>query len=660
MELPSDRGTRVYDRLFERVRIGGVELKNRIVMGPMDESLGDNSGNVSPRCMEYFCARAAGGTGAIVTSYVAACPPELGGIAMPGQLRLLSIGNQLSLVHFAERIHAYGAKLFVQLHHPGRKTCSEYNDGHEPVSASSITPGLAARGEAPVHELTVDEIHEVEDYFARAAQFAVWAGVDGIQLHCAHGYLLNQFINPAKNARTDAYGGSLENRCRIVVEIIEKIREVAGPRFPITVRLNAFEGEGLPGEADAEEMRRVGAYLAEHGVSGFHLTLMSIDRVGTPDTKAGWRAQIYADFKAAMPEGVLVYGPNEIKTPDEAEAVLESGCQDLITLARQQIADPAWANKARAGHADDIRPCISCNACMQQITVEHQPLRCSVNPLAGRELDNLTLPAGEGTVVVIGGGPGGMQAALTAAARGFDVVLYEAAGRLGGALQLANKAPNKFRIDNLICYFERQIQKSPRVRVCLNAPVTAETLDDIADLDPVAVIDATGGKQVVPRIPGVEDAVMANDVLSGAVDLTGKSVAVVGGGMTGLETAELLASRGAAVTVLEMLPAPGRGIFSFNVTKTVDALDRMGVSIRCGTRVDALEEGAVAITDVASGAAERIPCDIAVLAIGVYTDHSMRDLLETRFDRVIEVGDANRAGKIMTAVRDGWDRVKTI
>lgn len=650
----------MYDKLFERVRINGVELKNRIVMGPMDESLGDNSGNVSPRCMEYFCARAAGGTGAIVTSYVATCPPELGGIAMPGQLRLLSIGNQLSFVHFAERIHAYGAKLFVQLHHPGRKTTAEYNDGFMPVSSSSITPGLEARGEAPVHELTVDEVHEVEDYFARAAQFAVWAGVDGIQLHCAHGYLLNQFINPAKNARTDEYGGSLENRCRIVVEIIEKIRAIAGPRFPITVRLNAFEGEGLPGEADAEEMRRVGAYLAEHGVDGFHLTLMSIDRVGTPDMKAGWRTQIYADFKTAMPKGVLVYGPNEVKTPDEAEAVLESGCQDLITLARQQIADPAWANKARTGHADDIRPCISCNACMQQITVEHQPLRCSVNPFAGRELDNLTLPAGEGTVVVVGAGPGGMQAALTASARGFHVVLFEQAHQLGGALQLANKAPNKFRIDNLIRYFEHQIKKDPRIEVFLGTPVTADTLDEIAALDPVAVIDAVGGKQVVPRIPGVEHAVMANDVLSGAVDLGGKTVAVVGGGMTGLETAELLAAHGAHVTVLEMLPAPGRGIFTFNVTKTVDALEREGVVIRCEARVDAIDEGGVTITDTSTDVTERIPCDAAVLAIGVYTDHAMRDLLETRFDRVVEVGDANRAGKIMTAVRDGWDRVKAL
>lgn len=650
----------MYDRIFERARINGVELKNRIVMGPMDESLGDNSGNVSPRCMEYFCARAAGGTGAIVTSYVAACPPELGGIAMPGQLRLLSIGNQLSFVPFAERIHAYGAKLFVQLHHPGRKTTAEYNDGHMPVSCSATTPGLAARGEAPVHELAVEEIRRIEDYFARAARFALWAGVDGIQLHCAHGYLLNQFINPAKNARSDEYGGSLENRCRIVVEIVEKIREVVGPRFPLTVRLNTFEGEGLPGEADADEMRRVGRYLAEHGIDGFHLTLMGIDRVGTPDMHAGWRNDIYRAFKDAMPEGVLVYGPNEVKTPAEGEAVLESGCQDLLVLARQHIADPAWANKAHAGRIEDIRPCLSCNACMQQITVEHQPLRCSVNPLAGRELDSLALPAGEGLVIVIGAGPGGMQAALTARARGFRVVLIEAQRELGGALQLANKAPGKFRIDNLIRYFVHAVTEDPGIEVRLGCAVTAERLDELTALKPYAVIVAAGGRQVVPRIPGVERAVMANDVLAGRVALDGKRVAVVGGGMTGLECAEYLAARGASVDVLEMLPAPGRGIFSFNVTKTVTGLVRQGVRIHTETRVDALGEGSVAVTDLATGASEEVGCDAAVLAIGVYADHALRDLLETRFERVVEVGDANRAGKIMTAVRDGWDRVKTL
>ena len=648
----------MYNKIFSRGKINGVELKNRVTMGPMDESLGDNSGNVSPRCMEYFLARAKGGTAALVTSYVAVCPPELGGIAMPGQLRLLNIGNQLSMAHFAERVHAYGAKLFVQLHHPGRKTTAEYNDGYQPVSCSAVTPSMP-KDTVPCRELTVDEIKEIERYFVKGARFAMWAGADGIQIHCAHGYLLNQFLNPAKNARTDEYGGSMENRCRIVVEIVKGIREVVGPKFPITVRLNAFEGEGLPGEADADEMRRIGKYLSQNGIDGIHLTMTSIDRVGTPDMKAGWRNQIYAYFKEAV-DTIPVYGPNEVKTPEEGEKVLESGCQDFLVLARQQIADPEWVNKAREGRSEDIRPCISCNTCMQQITIDHQPLRCSVNPLAGREIDNPFLPKGEGLVIIIGAGPGGMQAALTASERGFKVILIEKEKELGGALQLANKAPDKFRIDNLICYFKGQIEKDPNIEVWLNYEVTEEKLDELAALKPYAVVSAVGGRQVVPNIPGVSLAVMANDVLSGKREIRNKKAVVVGGGMTGLETAEYLAARGNSVKVLEMLPAPGRGIFNFNVTKTVNALEKQRTEIYTCTRADSISKEAVTVTDTRSGRSEEIPCDVVVLAIGVYTDHSMRDMLEKRFFNVTEIGDANKAGKIMTAVRDGYDRIKVL
>lgn len=451
----------------------------------------------------------------------------------------------------------------------------------------------------------------------------------------------------------------MENRCRIVVEIVKGIREVVGPRFPITVRLNAFEGEGLPGEADADEMRRIGKYLSQNGIDGIHLTMTSIDRVGTPDMKAGWRNQIYAYFKEAV-DTIPVYGPNEVKTPEEGEKVLESGSQDFLVLARQQIADPEWVNKAREGRSEDIRPCISCNTCMQQITIDHQPLRCSVNPLAGREIDNQFLPKGEGLVVIIGAGPGGMQAALTASARGFKVMLIEKEKELGGVLQLANKAPDKFRIDNLIRYFQGQIEKDPNIEVWLNYEVTEEKLDELAALKPYAVVSAVGGRQVVPNIPGVSLAVMANDVLSGKCEIRNKKVVVVGGGMTGLETAEYLAARGNSVQVLEMLPAPGRGIFNFNVTKTVNALEKQGTEIHTCTRADSISKEAVTVTDTRRGRSEEIPCDVVVLAIGVYTDHSMRDMLEKRFFNVTEIGDANKAGKIMTAVRDGYDRIKVL
>ncbi len=648
----------MYDRIFSRGKINGLEMKNKIIMAPMDESLGDNSGNVSERCIEYFCARAKGGTGTLVTSYVAVCPPELGGIAMPGQIRLLNIGNELSLTHFAERIHSYGAKLFVQLHHPGRKTTAEYNDGYQPVSCSALTPSMPA-GTPSVRELTVAQIKEIVDCFARGAQYVKWSGADGIQIHCAHGYLLNQFISPAKNARTDEYGGSRENRCRIVIEIVQAIRKVVGPKFPVTVRLNAFEGEGLKEEPDADEMRLVGKLLSENGIDGIHLTMTSIDRVGTPDLRAGWRNDIYAYFKESV-NTIPVYGPNEVKTPEEGEAVLASGCQDFLVLGRQHIADPEWANKAKSGREKEIRPCISCNGCMQQITITHQPMRCSVNPLAGREKDNLSLPEGKGTVAVIGAGPAGMQAALTAAERGFHVILAEKSSEFGGSLQYANKAPDKFRIDNLINYFKYQIENNDKITVKLNYELTKDNLDEFVSLSPYAVVLAAGGKQVVPPVPGVEKAALANDVLAGKITYDKKKVVVVGGGMTGLETAELLGSQGNDVTVLEMLPTVGNGIFNFNVTKTVWALEKYGVTVRTQTRLDSINADSVTVFDTSAGQKNEIPCDAVVLAIGVYTDHSLRDELEARFSKVVEVGDVNKAGKIMTAVRDGYDRIKTL
>ena len=239
-------------------------------------------------------------------------------------------------------------------------------------------------------------------------------------------------------------------------------------------------------------------------------------------------------------------------------------------------------------------------------------------------------------------------------------MLIEKEKELGGALQLANKAPDKFRIDNHIRYFQGQIEKDPNIEVWLNYEVTEEKLDELAALKPYAVVSAVGGRQVVPNIPGVSLAVMANDVLSGKCEIRNKKVVVVGGGMTGLETAEYLAARGNSVQVLEMLPAPGRGIFNFNVTKTVNALEKQGTEIHTCTRADSISKEAVTVTDTRRGRSEEIPCDVVVLAIGVYTDHSMRDMLEKRFFNVTEIGDANKAGKIMTAVRDGYDRIKVL
>lgn len=647
----------MYEKIFSRGRINGCELKNRVILPAMDDSLGGTGGDISPRAIEYYAARARGGCGLIITAYAAVCGPELSGIAMPGQAHLRTYDNGLAMHNLADRIHEYGAKVFVQLHHPGRKTQAEYNNGNQPVSCSALTPAMP-EGTPPARELSVDEIKKIEESFAQAAEFAYWAGIDGVEVHCAHHYLLSQFINPAKNARTDEYGGSLENRCRIVVETMRAIRQRVPARFPVTIRINGYDGEGLEGEGDLTYMGRVAKYLSENGADAIHISLGGKENVGSPEVVSGWRNFIYEHYRKCVK--VPIYGPNEIKTPEEAEKILDAGFVDFVVLGRQHTADPDWANKAKAGQAQDIRPCISCNYCLHLVTAEHSPIRCSVNPLAGREIDNPYLKPGEGTIVIIGAGPAGIEGALTAAQRGFKVKLLDKNPEIGGALQLANKAPLKFRIDNLIQYYRRQIDRNKNIELRLNYEVTPENLAEIESMNPYAVVLATGGKPIIPRVEGVERAVTANDVLCGKVKLSGKKVVVIGGGMTGLETAELLAESDNEIVLLEMLPAVGRGICINNVLKTTKILGEKGVGIKTSHRLEAIKEKTVVVRDLVQNSTAELECDAVVLAIGVIPENSLLDKLEARFAKVVNVGDSSEAGKIATAVHDGYYYLKHV
>ena len=393
----------MYEKLFSKGKINGCVLRNRVILSPMDDTLGTATGEISQRAIEYYAAKAKGGTGLIIVGYIAVVGPELGGIAMSGETHLITLNDRHAMSILAERVHEYGGKVFCQLNHPGRKTAPEYNEGHMPVSATAM-PGKMVGKTAPCHALTVDEIHLIEDGFARGAEHAFKAGCDGIEIHCGHHYLMNQFLNPVRNERTDEYGGSMENRCRIVVETVEKIRELVPATFPVTVRLPLFDGEGYEGENTLDDYIEIAKHLEAHGVDAFNTTIGSADRTGSPEMKAGWRNEYYKKFKAAL--HVPIYGPNEVKTPDEAEQFLEEGVYDFQILGRAHSADPEWCNKARSGHAEDIRPCISCNYCLYRVTAEDAQIRCAVNPLLGREVDNLQpMKPGEGTVIVIGAGP---------------------------------------------------------------------------------------------------------------------------------------------------------------------------------------------------------------------------------------------------------------
>lgn len=478
----------------------------------------------------------------------------------------------------------------------------------------------------------VDEIHLIEDGFARGAEHAFKAGCDGIEIHCGHHYLMNQFLNPVRNERTDEYGGSMENRCRIVVETVEKIRELVPATFPVTVRLPLFDGEGYEGENTLDDYIEIAKHLEAHGVDAFNTTIGSADRTGSPEMKAGWRNEYYKKFKAAL--HVPIYGPNEVKTPDEAEQFLEEGVYDFQILGRAHSADPEWCNKARSGHAEDIRPCISCNYCLYRVTAEDAQIRCAVNPLLGREVDNLQpMKPGEGTVIVIGAGPAGIQSAMTLTERGCHVEMYDKRDELCGSLNLANKAPNKFRMDNLVHWYRRQVEKNPNITVHLNTEITPEKLDEPAAMKPHAVVLACGGQPIVPgRIPGIEKGIASFDVLRGDVKLTGKRGATI-------KTNTALREIKDGAIVVE----PWHGKF-------------VSASLKGMRNIN----GYVAAGEAEQTGPYEIPVDCTVLSLGIRPDSSLLEELESRFENVVAIGDCVNPGRIGDATGAAFLAVKNL
>lgn len=652
-----------YEHLFTPIQINGVEIKNRIVMSPMHDGLGLTGGDVNQQVIEYFAARAKGGVGLIINGFTVACPDELCGTAGAGQSHLTTLDNRNSFQLLAERLHEYDCKLFVQLHHPGRSVYAPQflNGGRQPVSSTAMPASLKGDAHAaPARELTVAEIHQIVKCYAIAAQGAYTAGCDGVEVHCAHGYLFSQFINPFKNERKDAYGGSLENCCRIATETLDAIRKVVPKSFPVSVRINGAEGDFRPDgkEWDMNYMQGVAKLLVAHGADMVNVSMGGIDCMPNMDMRARYRDDIIQNIKDVV--DVPVAAVNCLKTPEEAEGMLADGVADMAIIGRQLICDPDWANKAKAGREDDIRPCLSCNNCIHHSSLM-QPIRCAINPLAGREAEDNTLVPGSGSAVVIGAGPAGIEAALTLAAKGYDVHVYEKSGDIGGSLHLADKAPGKFRMDILLDYWKRQIGKNDKITLHLNTEITDEKLADIKrGLDPKVVCLNVGGKPVVPNMPGLEGAVTAHDVLSGKVPVEGKRVVIIGGGMTALETAEFLVARGNTIVLCEMMPQFAADTFIYRVVKTQLGLARQGVCMKPNTMVLGANEEGVLYRDLVTGLEGVLPAEVVVLSLGVRPDRSLRSKLEATFDNVVVLGDTNQTGTLQNATGATFHRVKRL
>ena len=638
-----------YEKLFAPGRIAHLELKNRIVMPAMGCSLAEHSGEPGPRMIRYYADRARGGTGLIITE-ITRIDDETG-VGTPNQLAVTDSFVIGQLSRLAEAVHAYDTKLFVQLHHPGNQTPSRLIGGRQPVSASDVTCKVI--GEQP-RALSTEEVEGLVKKFVIGAVLCQKAGVDGVEIHGAHGYLVSQFLSPHTNKRTDKYGGSFEGRMRFATEIILGIRAYCGPKFPIGIRINGSDylADGIT-EEDAIAQAK---YFEKLGVCYLNVSCGTYDSGATiiePNYfQEGWKKHLAANIKKAV--SIPVIAVCNIKHPAVAEQLLEEDFADFVGIARGNLADPEWANKAEKGADKLIRKCLGCMECFR-ILNDGLPLGCTLNPVLGREFewgDEKLVRNGAGrTVAVVGGGPAGFEAALTLRKRGFRVVLFEAKERIGGTVALAAVPPCKTMLGEFIDTMEAQLEQAG-VELRLNTPATVEAVREIGA---EAVFLAAGGRPIVPNIPGIGKAVTAEDVLAGKAEVKGDAV-VIGGGVTGLETAETI-GREHKVTVVEMLDKIGGNLYPSVTMHLAQEIMKNGGVIAKGKQLTAVTETGVTVKDTKTGEETAIPAETVILAMGVRANRPEYDAFKAAYgDRLILVGDAARPSQIYDALHSAHDR----
>jgi len=638
-----------YSKLFEPGKIGNLEIRNRIVMPAMGCSLAEVTGEPGPRMIRYYTDRAKGGAGLIITEITRV--DDETGVGTPNQLSVTNTHVIGQLSRLVESVHTYGTKLFVQLHHPGNQTPSRLIGGKQPVSASDVTCKVI--GEQP-RALTTEEVEAMVRKFVTGAVIAQKAGVDGVEIHAAHGYLVSQFLSPYTNKRTDKYGGSFEARLRFITEIIMGIKAYCGPKFPISVRMNG--DDFLPGGITLEDSVKIAVYLEKLGVACINVSCGMYDSGSTiiePSYFAeGWKKHLSTAIKNAV--SIPVIAVDNIKHPSVAEALLEEGASDFVGIARGFLADANWGVKAKKGEDLYIRKCLGCMECFR-ILNDGLPLGCTLNPILGREFEfgeDKLVRNGNGTpVAVIGGGPAGMQAALVLAKRGFRTILFEAGDRLGGTVNLAAMPPNKGMLAEFVETQKAEIEKAG-VEVRLNAKADVETLKACGVK---AIFMATGGKAVRPNLPGIEKAVTAEDVLAGKAEANGDLV-IVGGGVTGLETAELL-GKDHKVTVVEMLDKVGGNLYPSVVMHLAQEIMKQGGTIAKSTALVSVEDNGVKVKDTKTEEEKFIPADTVILAMGVRSERPLiSELCEEFGENVVLVGDADRPGQIYDALHSAYNR----
>jgi len=630
----------MYDILFRPTAIGKLQLKNRIVMGPMG-NLADPDGGFSERQIAYYAARAKGGTGLIVSGSLAFNPA----LGAPYSGSLTDIKHVGRLQKLTEEVHRYGAKFAVQLNMGGGRCGGNLSASEVPTVAN---PAVLTRA------MTLDEIHGTVAAMGKAAAFAKNAEVDAIVIHAYAGYLLDQFQSAEWNHRTDEYGGSLENRMRLTCELIEAVKKANGKDFPVIVKLSVMHNteNGRKLDEGLEMCRIVEAAGADAIIVDAGSFETQWDRcIPTVYASDAYALDAAKAVKAAV--SIPVLGQNNLDRPEAAKAALEDGCCDLVLLGHGLLADPDWANKVRAGKAEDIRACIGCNNCLLSVNTA-KFFRCSVNPWLLNENDpayQIKKTDAPKKILVIGGGPAGMSAAITAARAGHDVALWEQGATLGGNASAAARPLEKDKIARYIAYLAHTIEQ---------CGVTV-TLGKTADADSVAaggydlVVLAAGASAKRIPLAGAESAnvVLSTDVLAGKAEIGGH-VVVLGGGLIGCEIACEAAKTAKSVTIVEALP--GILMTAAEARNNAVALHRIvkesGVSVYTDAKAKAITAEGLVIEQ--GGEEKTLPCDTLIVAVGLVPNNALADELTARGIKVVTAGDAKAPRKILQAVREGF------
>lgn len=630
-------------RLWEPFQMRQMELRNRIVMPPMVTRYGSEEGYVTERTRNYYEARAQGGAGLIIIEATYIHPV---GQSFANQLGISDDRFIPGMTELVQAIHKHGAKAAVQLIHGGREASSQLT--RMQLVAPSRLPGSS--GEMP-RELTVDEIAQTAAFFAEAALRVKKAGFDGVEIHGAHGYLIDQFLSRSANKRQDAYGGDLRHRARFLVEVIKAVKVAVGEKYPVWCRINGRQ-YGVEGGATLEEAQETARMAQNAGADAIHVTAYG-PTSPVNFTTAIFRPAILEDLaegiKKAISVPVIAVGRF---TPEAGERILEQGKADLIAIGKGLLADPELPRKVAAGKLEDINPCILCMGCRDSLrSTTVVGIQCHVNPVLGREGEYKIVPAKKSKrVLVVGGGPAGMEAARVAALRGHQVTLYEKEDRLGGQLVQAAIPPHKDRIKALVRYFETQVKKLG-VKVVLGKEATA-TL--VKQLKPDVVILSTGVTPFTPEIPGLNKAnvVQARDILESEVEV-GNNVVVIGGELVGCETAEFLAEKGKKVTVTRRGPEMASKMAPAVRTFLLDRLSASGVTLLTRVRYNKVTpQGLVLTTD--DGETKTIKADSIVLAAGAIPNRKLLEELKGEVPEIHLVGDCVEPRTIRDAIVDGF------